>query len=57
MHRVAVINSRRAINGYDQFFSKPKNRLAAVERHDSDWRDGLKPVEEHFLWIKARDVS
>jgi hypothetical protein len=57
MHRVAAGFSRRAITQPDQFFSRPKNRLVAVERHDSDWRDGLKSVEEHFLWIKARDVS
>jgi hypothetical protein len=57
MHRVAVSCARRAITHFDQFFSKPKNRLAAVERHDCDWRDGLKSLEERFLWIKARDVS
>jgi len=57
MHRVAVGVSRKAISEYEKFFSKSKNRLVAVERHDSDWRDGLKVVEEHFLWIKARDVS
>lgn len=57
MHRVAVGSAHKAITEYTQFFSRPKNRLAAVERHDCDWRDGRKDIEERFLWIKARDVS
>lgn len=57
MHHVAISVSRRAITDYDKFFSKSKSRLAAVERHNCDWRDGLVPVEARFLWIKARDVS
>jgi hypothetical protein len=57
MHRVAASSARRAITDYDRFVSKPKSRLAAVERHDCDWRDGLKAIEARFLWIKARDVS
>jgi hypothetical protein len=51
-----VGSSHKAITEYDQFFSKRKNVLVAVERHDSDW-DSRKGVEWNFLWIKARDVS
>jgi hypothetical protein len=57
MHRVVTGCSRRAITDYGQFFSKPRSVLVAVERHDSDWSDGSKGVEDHFIWIKARVVS
>lgn len=57
MHRMVVSFSSKAITEYEQFFSQPKNMLVAVERHDSDWCDGSKSSEEHFLWIKARDAS
>jgi hypothetical protein len=57
MHHVAAAHSRKAITEHDKFFSKSKSSLAAIERHDCDWRDGRTPVEDRFLWIKARDVS
>jgi hypothetical protein len=57
MHRVAAGSAPRAIADYERFVSKAKTRLAAVERHNCDWRDGSKPVEERFLWVKVRDVS
>jgi hypothetical protein len=56
MHRLVVGSSHKVITEYDQFFSKRKNVLVAVERHDSDW-DSRNGVEWNFLWIKARDVS
>lgn len=57
MHRVAVGTAPKAVTEYIKFFSNPKNRLAVVERHDVDWRDGRTEIEERFLWIKARNVS
>ena len=57
MHHVVVSSSDRAIAEYEEFLSKPKNVLVAVERHDSDWCDGSKGVKDHFLWIQFPDVS
>lgn len=57
MHRLAVGSAAKAVTELTRFCSKPKNKVVAIERHDCDWRDGRKAVEERFLWIKARDVS
>jgi len=57
IRHVAVGTAPQAVTEFTKFFSKSKNRLAVVERHDCDWRDGRTEIEERFLWIKARDVS
>jgi hypothetical protein len=57
MHLLAVRAAPDIVVGLTEHLAKPKARMVAVERHNCDWREGSKRIEERFLWIKARDVS
>jgi hypothetical protein len=57
MHHVARRAAPDAVAKLEEHLAKPENRLVAIERHNCDWRDGVKPTDERFLWLKANEVS
>lgn len=57
IHGLAVRAAPDAIKDLNEHLAKPQNVVVAIERHNSDWRDGRKQDREHFLWVKAKNVS
>jgi hypothetical protein len=57
MHHVARRAAPDAVAKLEEHLAKPENMIVAIERHNCDWRDGSKPTEARFLWLKANEVS
>jgi hypothetical protein len=57
MHQVARRAAPNVVAKLEEHLAKPENMLVAIERHNCDWRDGVKPTEDRFLWLKASEVS
>ena len=57
IHGIAVRAAPDAIKDLYEHLAKPQSMVVAIERHNSDWRDGRKHDREHFLWVKAKYVS
>jgi GTPase SAR1 family protein len=57
MHDVARRAAPNIVTKLEEHLAKSENMLVAIERHNCDWRDGVKPTEDRFLWLKASEVS